>query len=198
MNKIKSFLGLLLLLTVNSAIAQNPTLSRIAAAPETDETELFIQQFHQVLNWVANDYPNDFKNIITEPYKDESSNFGVSAALPEAEEVYVSKQLDMDFNIKYVYVATFFEGDEDTAGVYFENLEWLITNCPFACCTIGYDNIDGGLGMEEKSTIWMSVDEDKPQFEDMLVQLRIYKSIDFTEDLDVVYPWTVVLNIKRL
>ena len=76
---------MLLALCISGAMAQNPTLSRVTAAPETDETQLFIQQFHRILNQVINDYPNRFKNIITGPVSEEESDvFLVSAALPVA------------------------------------------------------------------------------------------------------------------
>ena len=190
---------MLLALCISGAMAQNPTLSSVTAAPETDETQLFIQQFHRILNQVINDYPNRFKNIITGPVSEEESDvFLVSAALPEADRVTVSTRMARDLSsVQHVFTAVFFEGDEETARLIFENVEYLIMICPFACCEIAYDNLDSGMAMEETSTIWMSVDENNPDYEEMLIQLRIYKTISFTDE-GTVHPWTVVLNISPL
>jgi len=185
-----------------SLMAQEPALNRVQAMPDADDTELFIKEFHRVMNLIANDFPNDFKNIKGPVIMDDgeaTSNFSTSAALPEASEAYITTRLEADFStVNTVYVAVFFDGiDGETADVIYSNLVWLINNCSFECCNMVYDELDDSADSGAKTTFYLPYDSNNTEaYENMLFEVRLFKSFDLTDDLELIDTWMVVLNVS--
>ncbi len=171
-------------------------MGRVQSAPQADDTEVFVREFFRVLNQIADDYPNGFRNIKGQLISDDddiSNQWATSAALPEAIESYISKKLNQDM----VYVALFYhEPDESMANTIYENLVWLVNNCSFSCCSFVYDSVEND---GSKTTFWIPFDTGgNAKYDNMLVEVRLYQSIDITDDFDIIDTWGVVVNFSTL
>ena len=121
-----------------------------------------------------------------------SDNWATTAELPEAEEVYLTKRL---LTTTHVYVALFYnDTDQSMAQNIYDNLIWLINNCSFDCCSFVYDSVESD---DAKTTYWMPYENGGiEKYDNMLMEVRLYKSFDITDDLEFIDTWNVVINFS--
>lgn len=166
-------------------------MNRVQSTPN-DDTERFIREFYQVLNQITDDYPNDFRNIKGGYLSDDSkTDWSTTAKLPEASESYITRNFDQS----YGYVSVFYQdSDRDMALTIYENLSWLVNNCPYNCCSLIHDKVEND---EAKTTFWIPYETGGDnRYGDMVIKVRFIKSFDITDDLEMVDTWLVVVNIS--